>query len=331
MNTEKPVCSVLVSAYNAAHFLPTCLDSLLAQTLEDVEVLVVDDGSTDDTWALASRYAQRHASVRVLRLEQNQGQAYACNRALEMARGEFVCFLDSDDWYAPDALEQAVKVFRQYPQTDCVLFDVVKWYSAEEQAEVRMEPFEVLTGREAFMKSLSWAIHGVYMVRTEIHRQFPYDDTCRAYSNDNTTRLHFYVARQVRHCAGRYFYRQHSASVTHQVSLRHFDHLRANESMLAHLHRLGVDESVLRFYENQRWLVLVDSYRFYYIHRQQFTAMERQRALAEMRRIWRGIDVGSLQMRHRCKLGYMPLRPCWRLFCLQEEIYFVLKQITHRL
>ena len=331
MSTAMPVCSVLVAAYNAEQYLAQCLDSLVGQTLADIEVVVVDDGSADHTLQIAQRYAQADARVKCLALMGNHGQAYARNQALGLASGRYICFLDADDWYAPDAIEQAVSVFSRYPDTDCVLFDVVMWRSADDWQLAQSEPFDCLTGYEAFRKSLTWQIHGVYMVRAGIHHRYPYDDTCRAYSDDNTTRIHYYIARRVRRCHGHYYYRQHAGSVTHQVSLRHFDYLRANESMRRQLMQLGVADDVLSEYENVRWLVLVDCYRFYYLHRREMGPWMRRRALAEMHRVWRGIEVGCLYARNHYKLGYMPLRCSWRLFCWQEQVYFGLKRWLHRL
>ena len=88
---------------------------------------------------------------------------------------------------------------------------------------------------------------------------------------------------------------------------------------------------MLRRYENQRWLVLVDCWRFYFIHRQRMTPHDRRAARAEMKRVWKTIDTTTLEPRNKWKLGYMPLRPSWRLFCLQEELYFTLKRWLRRL
>ena len=96
-----PRVSIVVPAYNAAPTLPACLDALLAQTLTDIEVLAIDDGSTDDTWALLCAYAQRDARVRACQLPANQGVSAARNTGLAQARGAYVGFCDADDWAEP--------------------------------------------------------------------------------------------------------------------------------------------------------------------------------------------------------------------------------------
>ncbi len=94
--------SVVIATFNHARFLPAALDSALAQTLAGVEVIVVDDGSTDDTPAVLSRYARR---VRVIR-QANRGLAAARNAGLAVARGTYVSFLDADDVVMPTKLAE---------------------------------------------------------------------------------------------------------------------------------------------------------------------------------------------------------------------------------
>ena len=105
--------SVVVPTYDRERVLPRALDSALAQTYEDFEVLVVDDGSTDGTAGLVAEYAARDGRVRYLRQPQNAGVSAARNRGIREARGEFVAFLDSDDEWAPTKLERQVERFRE--------------------------------------------------------------------------------------------------------------------------------------------------------------------------------------------------------------------------
>ncbi len=106
--------SVLVAAYNAAATLDATLASALAQSHADLEVLVVDDGSTDDTAALAAAWAARDPRLRLIR-QPNRGVAAARNRALREARGEFIAPLDADDLWAPAKLERLVARLRAAP------------------------------------------------------------------------------------------------------------------------------------------------------------------------------------------------------------------------
>jgi glycosyltransferase involved in cell wall biosynthesis len=109
MNTARPTVSVVVASYNYARYLPQALDSVLAQTRDDWEVLVVDDGSTDNTREVVRPYL---ADDRFRYLHQdNAGQAAAKNRGATEARGELVAFLDADDVWLPSKLDRQIPLF----------------------------------------------------------------------------------------------------------------------------------------------------------------------------------------------------------------------------
>ena len=322
-----PLVTVLVAVYNSEAFLRQCLDSLCAQTMDAVQIVCVDDASTDGSLAILRDYAARDGRVEVIALSENHGLAYARNKALERARGRYICFLDSDDWMSADSLEQACRTFGADDTLDALLFDTVYVYPDREET-YPMEPFSRMSGKAAFEASLTWKIHGVYIVRAEIHKRFPYDDSARAYSDDNTTRLHYYVSRQVGCCKGRYYYRQHEGSVTHKPSARRFDYLRANASMKRMLLELGAEDRIVTLYENVRWLNVVDSMYFIYRNRNVLSPEDIDSGEELIRQTWQGIEVGRLTARNRWKFGYMPLRLSWRLFRMQERIYFWLKNCS---
>lgn len=103
MNVEQPLVSVVVPVYNGQRCIHACLDSILAQSLTSLEVIVVDDGSTDGTWEIVSRIARRDARVRPLRQE-NGGVSEARNAALPLCRGRYIRFVDADDLLPPDSM-----------------------------------------------------------------------------------------------------------------------------------------------------------------------------------------------------------------------------------
>src|SRR4028118_1383709 len=113
--SEEGKASVVIPCYNQARFLGEAIESVLSQTYTDFEVIVVDDGSTDDTAEVASSYAAEDARVRLVRQE-NRGLAGARNRGLAESRGEYVVFLDSDDRLAEEALEVGVRELDAHPE-----------------------------------------------------------------------------------------------------------------------------------------------------------------------------------------------------------------------
>lgn len=119
-----PAVSVIVPAYNSGECICACIDSLLAQTCGDLEVLVVDDGSTDSTPKKLAGYS-RDARVRVIR-QGNSGVSAARNNALAVACGEYAAFVDSDDVMHPRFVETALALARE-ENLDFVLYDLLEF------------------------------------------------------------------------------------------------------------------------------------------------------------------------------------------------------------
>lgn len=108
-----PKVSVVIPAYNAQQYLGETLDCLAVQTLREIEVLVVDDGSADSTPEILREYSEKYPFIRAIRQE-NAGVAAARNRGIQEAAGEYLYFLDSDDLIEPDALERLYQTARQH-------------------------------------------------------------------------------------------------------------------------------------------------------------------------------------------------------------------------
>lgn len=105
---EQPLVSVVIPVFNIEAHLEQCLDSVVGQTLQEIEVICVDDGSTDSSPRILERYAQQDARVQVI-TQANAGPGVARNTGLAEAAGRYLIFLDSDDWFEPDFLEQMVE------------------------------------------------------------------------------------------------------------------------------------------------------------------------------------------------------------------------------
>lgn len=123
---DRPLVSVVVTFYNQAEFVASALDSVLAQTYHPVEVIVVDDGSTDDTRRACAAYGDRITVIQ----QDNSGPSGARNSGLRRARGSLVTFLDGDDIWAPDKLEVQVEVARSNPNSGLVAVDGIAFSSA---------------------------------------------------------------------------------------------------------------------------------------------------------------------------------------------------------
>ena len=111
--SRESIISVIVPAYNVEKYLARCVDSILDQTYEKLEVILVDDGSPDNCGAICDDYAAKDSRVKVIHKE-NGGLSSARNAGLEAATGEYIAFVDSDDWLEQDAYEHLMKVMERH-------------------------------------------------------------------------------------------------------------------------------------------------------------------------------------------------------------------------
>lgn len=114
-----PQISIIVPVYNAEKFLPQCLESLLAQTFQDIEMILVNDGSTDSSLEICEKYAKIDHRITILSKD-NEGVAKARRDGIMKASAEYISFIDSDDYYEPDFCE---KMFSRIRKTDADLVE----------------------------------------------------------------------------------------------------------------------------------------------------------------------------------------------------------------
>lgn len=112
-----PEVSVIIPSYNHAVFLRECIDSILNQTFQDFEIILIDDGSSDDSVELAQQIAKTEPRLTVLTNEQNLGTYGTQARGLELAKSPFVAIMNSDDLWAPEKLEKQLNLLKQHPET----------------------------------------------------------------------------------------------------------------------------------------------------------------------------------------------------------------------
>lgn len=334
MNVNQPVVSVLVAAYNAASTLPRCIDSLCSQSLADIEILCVDDCSTDDTLKYLRSRAASDSRIHVMQTNANSGQAVARNMALAQARGTFVAMLDADDWMSEDCLQSAVDVFAKYPQTDCVVLRLMQHFEAD-GSEVdyglpaALDEGRALTGSEAFELCLNgWQLHGLYITRTELHQRIPFDTSCRLYSDDNTARLHYLESREVRACNGIYYYRKHDASMTMSFNIRRFDFMEANLSLLKALQSRGIAKPLMQRFQVQRWMTFIGCYRLFLLHRNELPNSALSGLRQRFANVFKTFSRRDIPLRSHLKPGYW-LTCCMWMFDMQQRLYTWLKYNNH--
>ncbi|HEX5732695.1 MAG TPA: glycosyltransferase family A protein [Blastocatellia bacterium] len=128
---SQPSFSVIIPTFNRARFLPEALDSVFIQGVADVQVIVVDDGSTDGTEAVIADYGHKHGHKIDYVRQENGGAAAARNTGLSMARGRLISFLDSDDLWVPGKMKAELSVFDNIASADAVISDSERWMENE--------------------------------------------------------------------------------------------------------------------------------------------------------------------------------------------------------
>lgn len=112
--------SVVIPVYNVENYLEECLDSIINQTLKDIEIICINDGSTDASIDILEKYAKADSRIQIFN-QNNSGLSAARNRGIELSKGEFVYFIDSDDYLDLNALKELYDLSVKYG-TDFIIF-----------------------------------------------------------------------------------------------------------------------------------------------------------------------------------------------------------------
>lgn len=123
--------SIITPSYNTGRFIAETIESALAQTYGNWEMIIVDDCSTDDTDEVVAGYVKQDSRIRYIRNERNSGAALSRNRALREARGRWIAFLDSDDLWMPEKLERQI----QFMEKNGYAFSYTKYEEISEDSE----------------------------------------------------------------------------------------------------------------------------------------------------------------------------------------------------
>lgn len=124
---KKPLVSVVIPAYNAERFIRRSLESALSQSYRNIEIIVVDDASTDKTARIIESYED--SRIKYFRQEPNKGQGPARNIGIRESTGQYITFLDADDYYLPEKVAREVEYLRKHPQCHVVYSNALHFYS----------------------------------------------------------------------------------------------------------------------------------------------------------------------------------------------------------
>ena len=149
--------SVVIPLYNAKKFIRACVDSVLNQTLKNVEVVIVDDCSTDDSLAYCRELYGNNDRVRIFQQPKNGGPGAARNRGVQEAEGEYIAFLDSDDEMMPFNLERIFTVAKQYDAAvRYIEQDRLDKWTHNKAIQKAIESYRVTDAHKAYLRTLRW-------------------------------------------------------------------------------------------------------------------------------------------------------------------------------
>lgn len=233
-----PKISIIVPVYKAENYLHGCIDSILSQTFSDFEVILVDDGSPDNSLAICREYEKKDSRITVLHQE-NQGQGAARNHAMPVAKGEWFCFVDSDDAVHPQLLE----LLYQAAEESGAPIAMCQMLESPEQPENFCQPyescFEVLAMEEKTLVELldrgeypGW-VACAKLIRRELVESYPFR-VGRVYEdNEAVCRWIMQGMTLVRMPHQLYYYRTNPDSTTKSsFSMKKLDYLWALESII---------------------------------------------------------------------------------------------------
>lgn len=152
---KSPMVSVIIPAYNAEKFIDRCLQSVINQTYRDLQIIIVNDGSTDNTLSILKKYEKQDSRI-ILVDQENAGVSSARNNGLKMAMGDYISFVDADDWMSLNMIERLLIAFEQSENVDIVLaeFDFVESESeATENGKVEYEIWNQYDQRVEFLNN----------------------------------------------------------------------------------------------------------------------------------------------------------------------------------
>lgn len=262
--------SVIVPVYKVEPYLRRCVDSILAQTYADFELILVDDGSPDNCGAICDSYAEQDARVRVIHQE-NGGLSAARNAGIEAAQGEYLTFIDSDDLITVDCLEILYLTLNK-AGADIAVGDMQTFEDGEDvctQVQPGEEVPTVMSGREACLSIYRMDGKVPVMAWGKLYKAGLFEGirypVGMIHEDDATTPKLLYRAKKVTLTSDRlYCYRQRQGSImSSDYSVRHFDIVFATDKSIQFLMENGAYDIVEKaevFKEKQRSLNILKAY-----------------------------------------------------------------------
>ena len=166
---QKPLISITLSAYNVEQYIADSLDCIINQTLKNIEIICIDDGSKDNTLKILQEYAKKDSRIIIVAKPKNEGLAVARNQALKLAKGKYITFVDGDDLFDTTMLEKAYQL-AQINNSDLVIWDYAIFHTLKdlEHNKQQISPLLKIKNNDKIRLLKRPAFTGIKLIKTEL-------------------------------------------------------------------------------------------------------------------------------------------------------------------
>ena len=261
----KGLISIIIPIYNISEYLPACLDSILASTYKNLEIICINDGSTDDSLSIINNY--RDLDSRILLIDQkNSGVSVARNKGLQIASGEYISFIDGDDYIHPNMFEILIQAFVEN-DIDCVKCDYMKTYTFltnDSEKYFENEKMQILNSSQLLQLLLTkWGNSFKDYVWNGIFKHILIEDTYfipgKKYQDAYWSYLVYGKSKKnvIYHDVLYYYYQRESNEVHKPLSIRELDILDAKLKRLQYIQLYYPELAPLSSYDLYSWCMNV--------------------------------------------------------------------------
>lgn len=316
-----PLISVIVPVYNVENYLRKCLESIINQTYKNLEIILIDDGSTDNSGKICDEYAAKDNRIKLIH-KPNGGLSDARNAGLEIAKGEYIGFVDSDDWLELNAYEIMLGAIFKNDFDIAICGYVVEF---KNKKIMRALDSNTLIGNEKILNTLFY------------NKNFPNAVWCKLYKREIFRKLRFPVGKIYEDMLIKFDILKNSTKIIIISEILY--HYRQRENSIMHhvnidksIEKINVCKDIIKKVQNENKTVELAAYAQLYKHyvymiddilTLKFSKIEEQKMIREIsneiRKNFKNILLNK-NISHKAKIGYILLSIDWKLFVFIRKI-----------
>lgn len=269
--------SIIIPVYNAEGFISLALNSILSQDFSDYEIVCVNDASVDASLNILEKYSMMHTNIKIVDLVKNSGAVFARDKGLEVAKGDYIIFLDADDELSLGALSQIYCSIISNSEVDAVCLNMK---SENENAYQLWKGDSVYNGYDAFIMMLEFKFPRIVAVRKSICLQVRLENITLEAGEGNFFDEYLWL-KQLLACRNvvvakkcYYYYRSHSSQATNPTNIRFYDKLKRSR-LVNELVKKTCDDSVLLSY--RRFMIFELSWHYVIFSQMTYLDIEKKR------------------------------------------------------